>query len=332
MAAFETETSTPTLFFVTDDEEFNPSIFLQCFGAGCEIDGLGFAITFGAEARAGDAFFDEITAHRGGAALGELEVVFGLADAIGVALDPHDELGVVDHDLHHIIEDREARRQNFVVVMGKEDALVDLNLVFQAHHQEVGAAVFVVVAVKIFGLVRAFIGAVGDEVEVVVILGATVGVLVAIGVFGDQGAVVETIGDFVAVVVGIGAAVLVEVAIVVLGLVGTLVAVVGDAVLVRIGFEVGAAVGVELVVDVFWQGWAEVDAVHDAVAVAVAILGAAVFVLVTVQVLSGIGAVVHRVGDAVFILIFEGIGGRGQGEAEREEDRREVFHVSGQCL
>ncbi len=84
------------------------------------------------------------------------------------------------------------------------------------------------------GEARTLVGAVGDAVAVVVGLGAAVVVLPAVVVFGLVGAIVVAVGDAVAVVVGLGAAVGVLPAVHVLGAVGAAVELVGDAVLVAV--------------------------------------------------------------------------------------------------
>ena len=104
------------------------------------------------------------------------------------------------------------------------------------------AAVVVLEAVLVLGLVRALVGRVGDAVAVVVGIGAAVVVLEAVLVLGLDRALVGRVGDAVAVVVGIGAAVVVLEAVLVLGLVRALVGVADDAVLVRMSSGPAASI------------------------------------------------------------------------------------------
>ena len=71
---------------------------------------------------------------------------------------------------------------------------------------EIGAAVAVLVAVEIFGVVGTAVDGVGDAVAVVVRIGTTVVVLERVAIFGLVGTAVEAVGDAVEVVVAVGVA------------------------------------------------------------------------------------------------------------------------------
>lgn len=67
--------------------DFNTAIFSAGFGVGVRHDGAGFAVPFHVDDGRVETGLDEVIANRNGAAEGELLVVFGAAQIIGVAED-----------------------------------------------------------------------------------------------------------------------------------------------------------------------------------------------------------------------------------------------------
>ena len=177
-----------------------------------------------------------------GAPFGEIGVVSRVALVVGVAGDLDlEDLRVVLHRRRDGVEHQEALFADESCRCPLANLMTSLILISSVptstSEAPVGAAVLVLEAVVVLGLVGALVVVVGDAVLVAIgdLVGAAVLVLEAVLDLGLVDALVVVVRDAVAVVVGIGAAVGVLEAVGVLGVVGALVDLVGDAVFVVSG-------------------------------------------------------------------------------------------------
>src|SRR5439155_142124 len=172
----------------------------------------GVSVTHGLQSIGLHALLDEEVSHRLGARLRQLHVLLGAAHVVGVAFDAdplHLRVGL--HLLGDAVHQRLGAAGDAVRAGVEVDVLGQLDLAAGDGHLaarvgaavavvvDLGAAVVVLEAVLVLGLVGAFVELVGDAVLIVVEIGAAVLVVEAVAILGLRRAQIAGVGDAVAV-------------------------------------------------------------------------------------------------------------------------------------